>query len=228
VKSRSLTNSTMAVCLLGALAGVTACHQPKGITADSPIKVRGGAMAFRSKSQWTQETSSGQVAYYLNSADISSITFTGVTPPPSAPILPTGCWTMTLKGRLPANPSQESANGITIQALDGSCNPPSGYHAITLTPFGSAGFYPEDYKPDDDGTFIERFMDTTLDVPSHGTTAPVPGCQGPSGLSSNVTGDEDICERMSTISLVLYTGPTPGSSTTYKCKNGDCEIDIGK
>jgi hypothetical protein len=229
VKNRSLRYSVMAFSLLGTLAGLTGCRflggPPK---ANSPIKVRGGAMTFRSTTQW--QPVSGQVAYYLDNANVSYISFTGVDPvgsAPPGPLYPPGCWTMTLVGRNP-NPSVVISNGITITALTSSCNHPTTYHSLTLTGFGNGSFYPEKYKPDDDGTYSERYMDTTPDVPTTGTTAAVPGCQGPSGLGPTLTGDEDFCERLSKITLILYTGATPGTPSTYKCKNGDCEIDIGQ
>lgn len=213
MKSRSLRNGVIAFSLLGVLVGVTGCRLDKGrLKVDSPIKVRGGAMTFRSKNvTWQQGTVSGATSpcYFLDGVGISSIsTDASYASGGTAPSLNnlTAGWSMTLNGRNPSNPKQASPNGITIKTQDASCN--GSVHTmilLPLSPTNAAAFYPGELQTEDG--YMERFVDNSS------------SCQGPSGSRS---GDEDLCERMSTISLVLA-----GSSTyNYLCRNGECEIDI--
>ena len=213
-------------------------HPGKGIVSgtESPITVRGGAMTIR-----TLDTVNGWQAvgqnYCSNVSDDSEFNSTGLikyknNPLPVEPLALTSGWSITLVGRVhnSSGSTLPSANGVTITQSSTACPTatPNATTPILLSPLASG--YSAFYGPEpsvDEGAASpsvhtgKRFMDTTPDIAGASTH-----CSGPnSGAkpSPSATGDEDACERASLVTINSGTA-------TYQawCRNGECDIHIGK
>jgi hypothetical protein len=217
--------------------------QPGGVggrgnsDTDTPIVVQGGSMTFRSKDSSNRWVASGN-GYCLDGADISALELNGVEltrkpQPASTPPNPTGWiglspgWSLILYGRDHSQGSgttASSADGITLAAQDSTCKGTKPGTSVLLTPLPHPdpvthenlnGFYPIADEPDDGqkptgdtSSPSVRFMNSSS------------FCAGPNG---NLKGDEDVCERMSTIQATVN-----GNTYYYNCKNGECAIGIGR
>ena len=207
----------VAALAIGFIPGIHLGLTKGGGTTNPPIKVRGGAMTFRAPKKWMPIVFNSLASFCSDKADISAIAFADVqiqnsaslTTPLEIAQLQKG-WTMKLLGRDSHNPG----SGVLVTAQQQSCTGTQGISSLVLSPQndGNSLFYTTD-GPDDDGTKSVRFENKT--------------CGGPGGGAS---GDEDVCEHISTITLTLDKADAPGSSTTsyvYQCTNGDCTIGIG-
>ena len=235
---------------LGAVCSLVGCkesfkgggggYQPKPFAGpgDSPVVVRGGAMTVRTKDSvgWKGAsvpfcTGIGLTGgtLYFNYEGLDAVPGSPTPPPVPFPVIPKGSvaltgnnWQLTILGRnyVPnTTPSQSRyGNGIVITPA-ASCTGATGasvYVQLALT-----GKYPGFYNSDlnEKGTRAgKRFRDfTPLGTP--GTN-----CFGPNSNSvPPSTGDEDVCERASLVTL------NTGGGTTYSgwCSNGECVIGLG-
>jgi len=120
-------------------------------------------------------------------------------------------WTMDLYARL-RDGSPSTTDGLHVESTH-DCMLPSGgpKHGVIVTAFGSMSkVYPYGDLTaivlDEDGLIRRRYE--TID----------PKCtSAPDG-----TGDEDVCEHMSTITITEGTKPPK----SYNCTNGECTIGI--
>jgi hypothetical protein len=187
---------------------------PSTSTVSSPLKVRGGAMTFRSENLWTTDSSATPAPCTQltpTSIQLKNVTAVPVTSPPTVEQIQlslAGSWQIDLFGRKPDG--TEGPNGIRIVA-ETNCGGKSG---VSLTGESGPGqFYPfKDGQSDEDGvTFIKRYMDPTC------SQSPQP------------SGDKDICEHISKIYINTSPTTTPKSNPAhvYHCLNGECVIGIG-
>ena len=213
------------ICVVATAAFIVIIQYVKSQpVTSSPIKVRGGAMTARTSigknGGWVSNGSG-----YCTNVDITQFS-TDAAPVSSAPAPanPTSLladWTMVVFGRNP-NDGSQSGNGFKFQAQPQKCDGSKGT-SVLLTPYGSNGaFYATELGTDDDGvTQKRRFRDTTPDNQSG-----APGCAGPNVPSTPglLNGDEDRCERMSTIQ---FDEPAASKHYQYTCTNGECAVCIG-
>jgi hypothetical protein len=201
-----------------------------GPQPNTPIVVQGGSMTFRSRDkarQWKPVTVGKANGYCVDGADVSELELDGVElTSGGTPTNPTGWigltapWTLSLYGRMPSSSPgvNVSQNGVTLSAQSKSCAGTSGT-SVLLLPIGQAGFYPPSDELDDDDTASSA--KPALSVRYRDMSSTSSYCIGPNG--SAATGDEDVCERMSTIQATINS-----TTYTYNCRNGECTIGIGK
>ncbi len=231
---------TALIGLVAVAAVLINCIESQPSTS-SPIKVRGGSMTFRNVQKWNSAASN---TYCTDNPDISYIEFKKVSADNSNPDGKTtfpglsSNWSIQFLGHDPRSHygKDPSKNGILVTAQFKSNKDCSGTNVtsesiIKLTPIGPYGdFYPLTYSADDDGsTHSVRFMDKMPDQPAANNSPAVPGCQGPSMLDPKLSGDEDVCEHISKITLTLnYTDVVANQKIyNFKCPNGECEVGIG-
>jgi hypothetical protein len=209
--------STVGVGLIGVVIGILALkiyeHSSAPAGTDSPVTVRGGAMTVRTKDQggWVNIGNNSWCTDIgdLGAFSISLDALTGTKPS----TFPVGS-TLTINGR--AGNNDDPDNGIQLTSQTGGCGNESG-PSIKLSPITSATstsfFYPDASSVNEDGGKIKakRFWNQNSK-----------NCVGPNPAAT-ATGDEDTCERASTIALTVS-----GATSTYRCKNGECVIGIGK
>jgi len=203
-----------------------------GPQPNTPIVVQGGSMTFRitkKPAQWTSVTVGTTNGYCADVSvnDVSELELDGVeltnggtATNPTGWIGLTAPWTLNLYGRVPSsaagvNPSQ---SGIALSAQPKSCLGTSGT-SILLLPIGQAGFYLSSNELDDDDPASSK--KPAVSVRYRDLSSSSSNCIGPNGPGA--TGDEDICERISTIQATINS-----TTYTYNCRNGECTIGIGK
>jgi hypothetical protein len=177
---------------------------------DTPIKVRGGALAFYSDDKWIEQGSGPSTTYCANvksaSVAVDSNTFDGLQNDNDGWVdrikVP---WTIKLSGRGRAMGANVN-DYVNMAGAAGSCTDSSDatkFH-VTLSVVGGS-FY--DLKADRVFTkkHLRRFKDMNCDL---------------------LKDDEDLCERIDEVNI---TYPNQGSadSQPFKCPDMDCSIFIG-
>jgi hypothetical protein len=209
-------------------------------STDSPVVVRGGAITIRTTDTtdgWVSAAGGTVYCTYIPLGSPLNLYPSGVdkingTTPISDPLPLTGTWKVTINGRAPkyvpptpASPgywdsTTPSANGIVLQGSNSNCTgATSTQSTVVLTTTGTYGrLYLPDIGLHEESTVdtAKRFMDTT---PNSGATPSI--CAGPN--SNLTTGNEDSCERASTITVTTSAGSYSG-----RCRNGECTLGIGK
>ncbi len=174
--------------------------------ANTPLRVRGGAMGFRSDYPWISDGS----GYCTAIATIKRVELIGVPNASGNPnyIALTSPWTVTLAARN-YDASANSNAGITVSYPSTAC----GGMGILITPIQNG------MSPVSSGNTHYGFYKRDSGFDTLGEGGP------PAGLHrarfQNNTGqcskDEDACEHMSSI--------TAGGHT-YNCSNGECEVQF--
>jgi len=227
--------TTVALALLCAVLGVSGCKDDGGgkkpatmfqAATDSPVVVRGGAMTIRTKETTYGWIMGADVDHYCT--NISNLSWFGTdadlqtgTQPST---FPAGS-TVQMQGRQflgvgVGGSAKDSQNGILLTAQSVTCTGTAGF-SILLAPMNGSSyshFYQDEAALNEEGNGKvvrgKRFMDTTAT------------CLGPSPTyNSAPTGDEDTCERGSTITVIVPGAA--GGTSTYRCKNGECAVGIG-
>lgn len=203
---------------------------------DSPVKVRGGAMTFRTKSggQFQQVGTSNSYCVVLGATgtklelDLFQPGNHQSNPNKSIALVPDHTQ-IDFFGRNEKGKIKRNGNEIRV-LITSSCNGMQGVSA-TLTPVGNSAFYlnqkngtsqdGDDDPSTPDTSQSVRFQD--LDCAT--SFPPLP--QTPGGLPQNPNGDEDLCENLGLI--YVNSGPTtnPTSGDHWaRCHNGDCSLEI--
>lgn len=206
-------------------------YQTGGGGTNMPLKVRGGSMTVRTADSdgWQDVTTVPASPQFCTNVNPSYIELTGVTPGAAVPPGPVPLviskiplnfvWQIDVVGRSPGGASV-SGNGIRLTSQSSGCPTGSSSSSVLLSTQsgGNSAFYPNESALTESNTHSKRFMDTTAATATH------PGCQS----SPSSAGDEDLCERISKVTLTL-TPPSGGTQITYtyKCPNGECSIGIG-
>ena len=211
-------------------------HPLGGANPPSPIKVRGGAMTARTMNSGQWQTIGTDLQhrniYCSDTDDVSWIDFFEAAGVSSGAIeTPTGLpagWSMKIYGRTyapatgtTAASSQPSSNGLLLKSQAGGClaGDTSSFSVILSIYEDDGGSNAQFYKDsatgtDSNGGYAEKFEDMSK------------GCAGPNGGAIQ-TGNEDVCERASTIEFT-FTPPGGSKSTSiYNCTDGECSIYIG-
>lgn len=191
--------------LLAWLVTSSILKPPPGVLpggSGSPVKVHGGAMAFRVTKDYTWYPNASAAAYCLG-YNPQSITIDdgGGTSGSITSTTLSGSWMVVFRGALPSSPLSPSGNGIQMKPSNTPCHGGTG-PSIQVTPWtANSAFYPTIVTENDRASAI-RFQDTTPNV-----------CFGPnSGM-----GDEDQCERLGGIDVTVS-----GKKTTTTCVNREC------
>ena len=185
-------------------------HHPL-VSADTPIKVGGGAMTFFSQTDWTPVNNGFCTPLSSSNASTSYLErlFDHGRQQTDSPVDGMAAWRIELRGHseaeAPVTPGQPvvstpSDDGVTLQASASSCNGVSG-QSISITPIGNGTFYTStELAPSGKFQHNRRFA--------------VPRCQV----------DRDRCERMAEARFYDGNGTL---TATYKCPDGECRVFVG-
>ena len=181
---------------------------------DSPVKVRGGAMTFRTKKNVPFQNLGGD--NYCVSLGAPSTVQIDLFQPGSDPSgIPDKSATLSNGAQIDflgstADGSNASSNGSRILITNNPCGSSTGLIA-TLQPEGtSSGFYKNrNNASDEDDSHLVRFQD-------------LPCSQSP----PSPTADEDTCEHLNTIYINSSPTSSPTSGTKWHCRNGECLVKI--
>jgi hypothetical protein len=179
--------------------------------ADSPLKVRGGAMTFRTKAnnQFSQVPNTSSYCVLLGSPT-STVSLALFQPKDqtATTIQLTNQAQIDFFGHTPDGGSA-SNNGIQV-LITSSCNGVTGLSAL-LQPEGSnSQFYDHlNNAADEDNARMERFQD-------------IPCSKNP----PTPLADEDTCEHMKQFIINSAPTPTPNGGSVYKCRNGECRVEF--
>jgi hypothetical protein len=200
-------------------------------SGNSPVKVRGGAMTFRTESggQFQQVGTSNSYCIVLSTTS-TNLTLDLFQPGnhtknPNKSISLADQTQIDFFGR---NEKGKIKRDNEIQVLiTSSCNGTQGISA-TLTPIAHSAFYVNQKDaPSQDGDDTPdtsrsiRFQD--LDCATN--FLPLP--QSPGAMPQNPNGDEDFCENLGLIYVnsAPTTSPTSGNPWA-RCHNGDCSLEF--
>jgi hypothetical protein len=223
------TAVAVATLILARLISIALSSRP----ADSPVKVRGGAMTFRTKSGGQFQQVGASNSYCL----VLSTTSTNLTldlfqpgnhqsnPNKSISLVPDQTQ-IDFFGRNEKGKIKKNGNEIRV-LITSSCNGTQGTSA-TLTPIAHSAFYlnqkgdpSQDGDDSPDTSRSIRFQD--LDCATN--FLPIP--QSPGAMPQNPNGDEDFCENLGLIYVNSAPTTTPTSADPWaRCHNGDCSLEI--
>jgi len=233
VAKRYTTAQVAAIGLVTLVAGAAVTYLlVKAMQAgpgDPPVKVRGGAMTFRTKSGQFQQVGTSN-SYCIVLADPGKTVSLDLFQPGNHTTTPKPQLTLAdqmqidFLGRNEKGKAKKNGNGIHV-LITSSCNGKPGVSA-TFSPLGNSAFYlnqkdAASQDGDDDPTNPDtssslRFQD--LDCAANFPPTPIPG-----GPVQNPNGDEDLCENMGAINVT--PAPTNGNPWV-RCHNGDCSVEF--
>jgi hypothetical protein len=204
-------------------------------SGNSPVKVRGGAMTFRTESggQFQQVGTSNSYCIVLSTTS-TNLTLDLFQPgnhqkTPNKSIALANQTQIDFFGRNEKGKIKKNGNEIRV-LISSSCNGTQGISA-TLTPIADSAFYlnqkdgasqdGDDDPNAPDTSHSVRFQD--LDCATN--FLPIP--PSPGAMPQNPNGDEDFCENLGLIYVSSAPTTTPTSVDPWaRCHNGDCSLEI--
>jgi len=235
VASRRFTSTHLIIAVaLAAIAAFVVARLIQlaftGGSSDSPVKVRGGAMTFRTKSGQFQQVGTSN-SYCVVLSTTSTNVSLDLYQPGNHTKTPNKSFSLTSQlqidffGRNEKGKVKRNGNEIRV-LITSSCNGMQGISA-TLTPVGNAAFYvnqkngaSQDADDNPDTSSSVRFQD--LDCAQNFPPTPTPG-----GPVQNPNGDEDLCENMGLIYVNSAPTTTPTTVDPWaRCHNGDCSVEF--
>ena len=201
------------------VAGLTWVLIRLGVGAsNSPIKIGGGAMTFRIDPSGSQGGWQAEGTGFCVPFSPGSIKFEGDWHGnPAPPGIAKQGWSLVLNGGRPqTDPAPPSGNGIRVDENTTACNGKldNGF-ALHLSPLNQTSAFYNTFsfsiRHEGNGYQIVRFEDLTPDGSCTGPNPNVPG-----------TGDEDICESLSQMTLTLNGSSKP----PVTCDSQECYIEL--
>jgi hypothetical protein len=182
-----------------------------GVATNAPVKVRGGAMTFRSTSAFSQDGDGNPCV------PIKSGTQVGIFEPGNSGATADNSYPLQTGVQIDffgheENGGANSNDGVRV-LITSTCNGSSLGATIVPEPLSHSSFYPfqDQAKDEDKTTYRKRFLDSAC----IGTPSP--------------SGDEDTCEHLSTVYVNSSATITPKSNPAQEwlCTDGECDVKIG-
>lgn len=211
----------LATLILVRLISIALTSRP----GDSPVKVRGGAMTFRTKSGGQMQQVSGNSFCVVLGSPGAKVTL-DIFQPKNHTNTPNRSFKLTSQSQIDffgrTEKGQVGSNNGTRVLITPSCNGQQGVSALFQPESADSGFYAnnesgpsqdgnDDPPNDNDSSHSVRFQDLACAAKF---TPP------------NGSGDEDSCENMG----IIYVNDAPTGQPTNgkhaRCHNGDCLVEF--
>jgi hypothetical protein len=198
-------------------------------TTTSPLKVRGGAMTFRTAPNTNFGVDSNQNPCFVIPKSGATMELYADPTGPNTPFLKNPDQSQGLQDGVQfdlighnAKGDAPSVNGVRIYITSGCSGNNLGASLIPESDHNGSDFYHyRRNQHDDDGSYIRRFLDNDCAKPT-----------GSYGTANDDNKDEDTCEHLAIIYVNVNRPPAQtdnyksSAAQTWKCLNGDCVLQI--